>query len=309
LNNSLEFRDSKTSKFWFEKVNDAANFNEHSVEGIFDKLPISTLATLKRKVGNDFTAHIHFRTFADAIKGKTSEYCTIFYLGTAIHCHRNLLRLRDLDKRTALVKGDNNIVTTRGNHDYLYEAVFIMVINISENRQYRIPCPVRLQSLNVCDLNIGQAGNHSSNFPLSDISRCVTSELSYTIADGEINLLGENGILEKPELPEQMVKGRPQLVTEIPNKQRKVRSEFSRLLNHDYVLSCVSFSYNPLDDSVGVIFLEPLSQCLNGFEVLFSPKELEIWPIERMHRLYTRLKQFDSDYTTKNFNTSHQKPV
>lgn len=289
MNNSLEFRDSKTGKFRFEKVNDASNFNEHSIKGVFDKLTIGTLATLKRKVGNDFTTHIHFRTFADAIKGKTGEYCATFYLGTAIHCHWNLLWFRDLDKRTALVKGDNNFVTTRGNHNYLYKTMFIMVINISKNGQYRIPCPVRLQPLNVCDLIICQAGNHSSNFPWPDVSRGITSELSYTITDGEIDLLGESGILEKPELPEQMVKSRPQLVTEITNKQRKVRGELSRLLNPDHVLSCMSFSYNPLDDSVGVVFLEPLSQRLNSFEVLFSPEELEIWPIERMHRLYTRI--------------------
>ena len=166
--------------------------------------------------------------------------------------------------------------------------MFIGITNISEKRQRRVPCLIRLQTLDDCPLVVGQANAIAFNalgFSGSDIGWTSRFESRFTVIDGEGDAFVKSGILENPELPEQMVKRGTYVVAGISNEHRNLRRDVFKLLKPKYALSFITISYNIVTDLVGLTLQKLLHQVINDLEVFICSAEFEKRAIQRVHKL------------------------
>ena len=178
-------------------------------------------------------------------------------------------------KSTGLSNGDFEVCNAPDKGDDLNKTMFIGIINVSKKRKRRIPCIVRLQALNSCPLNGTQF------FDMSCGAFVVESDT--TITNGEGNGFVERGVLEQPQLPKQMVEGRPQVITDVSNEQRNIGGYIFDLFKPEDTLSCLSVLYNLVDNLIGLTLLYPLNQVINDFEMILCSAEFEERSIKRMH--------------------------
>jgi len=125
----------------------------------------------------------------------------------------------------------------------------------------------------------------SPGFSKSDVTWAVPYEYSFTIADGEVDSLVKVGVSENPELPDQMVKSRPQVVTNISDYKRNINRNGFKLLKPEYVLSLITINFNSIDHIVWITFKKPLNQVIQDLEMISCSAEFEKRSIERMHTL------------------------
>jgi len=160
--------------------------------------------------------------------------------------------------------------------------MFVGIVNISEKRQRRVPCLIRLQTLNDCPLIASQTnpvGPNSLGCSWPDILWTTFFESTFRIADREVNQLVKSRILENPQLPEQMVKSRTQVVAGVSNDHRKLCRDVFKLLKPQHAF----FLYNSVSDSVGVTLQKPLHQIIDNLKVFICSAELEKRAIQRVH--------------------------
>jgi len=199
------FRSAKTSKFGFEEGNSAGCFRKHSVDRFINNLSVSSLATLKSEVYGSMRLNTHLCATTESIEWYPSEYCAVLYLSVVDSLNRDLAWQRDFEQSTSSISGDTEFFDITNEKDNLGKSMFVGIINISEKRQGRVPCLIRLQTLDDCPLIVSQT-NHitSTAFGLygTDILWTTTLESTFTITDREVDRLVKSGILENPELPE-----------------------------------------------------------------------------------------------------------
>ena len=280
------FRSAKTSKFGFEEGNRARCFRKHSVDRFINNLSVRSLATLKSEVYGGIRLHAHLRATTETIEGYPSEYCAVFYLSVVDSLNLDLAWQRDFKQSTSSISGDTEFFDITNEGDNLDKSMFVGIINISEKRQRRVPCLIRLQTLDDCPLIVSQTNPIVSNalgFSGTDIPWTIASESTFTITDREVDRLVKSGILENPELPEQMVKRGTQVVAGISNEHRKLCRDVFKLLKLEHALSCITISYNIVTDSVGLTLQKLLPQVINDLTVFICSAEFEKRAIQRVH--------------------------
>ncbi len=281
MDKSLEHRHSKTGKLRLKERDGTKSFKQHSIERNVNKLSVCGLTTLKRVFDSGTRLHCHLRATTETIEGYPREYCAVFYLGIIDSLNQQSTRHRDLNQSSSRVSNDTDSFDFSHLNDDLDKAMFIGVINVSEERQRRIPCLIRLQALDSCPLDIGQ----SVFGTLSDVAGGISFEETFFIPDGEFDVSSEQRLSEKPKLPNQMVKRRPQVVADIANEQGKAGWDVFNLLKPEQALSCLSLSYKVIDDSIGLTLQEPLHQAIDDLEMFVCSVDFEKRAIERMHML------------------------
>lgn len=202
--------------------------------------------------------------------------------------NRDLGWQRDFKQSSSSICSETEICDVTNEEDNLNKSMFIGVIDISEERQGRIPCPVWLQTVNDCPLIVGQTNaiaSKSLGFSGSDIGWTSRFESTFAVTDGEGDALIKGGILENPELPEQMVKRRTQVVASVSDEQWKLYRDVFNLLKTEHSLSCIALSYKILVDSEGLTVYERLHQVINDLEVFICSAEFEKRAIQRVHNL------------------------
>lgn len=280
------FRSAKTSKFGFEEGNSARCFRKHSVDRFINNLSVRSLATLKSEVYGGTGLHAHLRATTETIEGYPSEYCAVFYLSIVDSLNLDLAWQRDFNQSTSSINGDTEFFDITNEEDNLDKSMFVGIINISEKRQRRVPCLIRLQTLDDCPLIVSQTNPIAPNalgLSGTDIVWTIPLESTFTITDREVDRLVKSGILENPELPEQMVKRGTQVVAGISNEHRKLCRDVFKLLKPEHALSCITISYNIVTDSVGLTLQKPLHQVINDLEVFICSAEFEKRAIQRVH--------------------------
>ena len=283
MDKSLKIRHSEFSKFRLKESNGTINFKEHRIKRDVNKLPVGSLATLKRKFDSGIRLHVHLRARTETIEGYPSEYCATFYLGMVDSLKTYLPRDRNFNPSLCSVGSNTDSLDITYKENNLNETMFVGVVNISEKGQRSVPCLIRLQALNNCPLNVSQ----SSYSIFADVPGNICFEETFTIPDGEFDVLSKQRVPEKPKLPEKVVKRRPQVIADITNEQGKFGGDVFQLLKPEQALSCLSLSYKVVDDSIGLTLQEPLHQVINDLEMVVSSAEFEKRAIERMHILYT----------------------
>ena len=280
------FRSAKTSKFGFEEGNSARCFRKHSVDRFINNLSVRSLATLKNEVYGGIRLHAHLRATTETIEGYPSEYCAVSYLSVVDSLNQDLAWQRDFKQSTSGISGDTEFFDITNEGDNLDKSMFVRSINISEKRQRRVPCLIRLQTLDDCSLIVSQTNLIASNalgFFETDILWTSLLEIRFRVTDGEVDELVKSGILKNPELPEQMVKRGTQVVAGISNEHRKLCRDVFKLLKLEHAL----FSYNIVTDSVGLTLQKPLHQVINDLEMFICPAEFEKRAIQRVHNSTT----------------------
>lgn len=285
MDKSLKVKRSQVRKLWLKERDGTKSFTQHSVDGDVNKLSVCSLATFKSKFNSDFRLHVHLSAPTKTIEGYPTQYCAVFYPSIVDSSNQYLFRHRDFEQSLSRVSGNSDALDITHEENNLNKSMFIGVINVSEKRQRTIPCLIRLQTLNSCPLNIGQ----SFDGILADVKGSIFFEETFFIPDGEFDVLGKQGILEKPKLPEQVVKRRPQVIADIANEQGKFGRDVFQLLKPEQALSCLSLSYKVTDDSIGLTLQEPLHQVINDLEMFVSSAEFEERAIERVHMLYSNV--------------------
>lgn len=265
----------------FKQDNTTRDFSNHRFNRWCNKLSIGSLTTIKGDVKDGLTVHVHLRPGCKTPMGCAGEYCATFYLTNSLDLIFNG-RYRKKDLCVRLVKLNPEFFNNRIDSNNSDKSMFIGVINVSEKGECFLPCLVRLQTLDCCPLNISQASD--SIFP--DVPGTLTFEKTFTVPDGELDVLIEGGAFEQPELPEQMVEGRPEVVTNIANEQGQVNRKIFNLLELENMVGCLSLIYNLRDDFIGLTISEPLCQVIISSEVILCSAEFEKRAIERMHMLY-----------------------
>ncbi len=278
MNKLFEFRDSELGEFGLKQFEDSSDLKNYSTQSRSNMFPIGSFASAKDKLDIGCRLHTHLRTKTAAIKGYPSNCCAIFYFDRLTqYLNGDSRRHRDFELGCNWGRSHYKPVNINHKTDNLNKTMFVTVINISENRQRRIFCPVRLQAPDDCFLSVGQS---------TDVSWGICVEGAWTITNWEIDIPIECGVNEKPELPKQMVKGRTEVVADVADEQRKVYGDGFHLLEPEEALSCLSLSLKTGDDFIGLSIIEPLHQFISSLEMVFCSVELEKRTIEGMHMLY-----------------------
>ena len=199
------FRSAKTSEFRFEEGNSARCFSKHSVDRFINNLPVCSLGTLKNEVYGGIGLHAHLHATTETIEGYPSEYCAVFYLSVVDYLNGDLAWRRDFKQSTSSISGDTEFLDIAHTGDNLHNSMFIGTTDISEKRQCRIPCLIRLKTLDDCLLIVSQTNPIASNalgLFGTDTSWTSRFERTFTVIDREVDALVKSGILENPELPE-----------------------------------------------------------------------------------------------------------
>jgi len=281
------FRSAQNSKFGFEEGNSARCFGKHRIDRFINNLSVRSLATLKSEVYSGIRLNAHLRAATETIEGYPSEYCAVFYLSVVNSLNWDLAWQRDFKQSTSSISGDTEFFDITNEGDNLDKSMFVGIINISEKRQGRVPCLIRLQTLDDCPLIDSQTNTIAPNalgFSGPDITWTITLESTFTITDREVNRLVKSGILENPELPEQMVKRGTQVVAGISNEHRKFCRDIFKLLKLEHALFCITTFYNIVTDSVGLTLQKFLHQVINDLEMFICSAEFEKRAIQRMHK-------------------------
>ena len=240
------------------------NLRNHSITRGVNEFRVCSLTPSSDMCLRVVRLHTHLRAPTETIEGYPSEYCAVFYTDIFQDVNRYPEWYRDLNHSPSLVGGNTNSVNISCKTDYLNETMFIGVINISKKGQRSIPCLIRLQALNSCPLNITQS--------FDGVPGSISFETVFSITDREEDNPVKRGFIEKPELPEEVVKCRPKVVTSIANKQRNISGNVFHLLKPEHALSCLSI-------------LEPLNEVVNDLEVVLCSAEFEERAVQRMHML------------------------
>jgi len=280
------FRSAKTRKFGFEEGNSARCFRKHSIDRFINNLSVRSPATLKSEAYGGIRLHAYLRATTETIEGYPSEYCAVFYLSVVNCLNRDLVWQRDFKQSTSSIGGDPEFLDITNEGDNLDKSMFVGIINVSEKGQRRVPCLIRLQTLDDCPLIVSQTNPIASNALGcygADIPSTIALESTFIITDREVDRLVKSGILENPELPEQMVKRGTQVVAGISNEHRKLCRDVFKLLKPEHALSCITISYNIVTDSVGLTFQKLLHQVINDLKVFICSAEFEKRAIQRVH--------------------------
>jgi hypothetical protein len=157
------FRSAKSSKFGFEEGNSARCFRKHSVDRFMNNLSVRGAATLKSEVYSGTGLHPHFCATTETTQRYPCEYCAIFYPGVVDSLDQDLAWRRDFKQSTSSICGETEVCDIADEEDNLNESMFIGIVNISEERQRRIPRFIWLQTLNDCTLIVGESNPLASD--------------------------------------------------------------------------------------------------------------------------------------------------
>lgn len=279
-------RSAETGKFRLAEGNSTRCFTKHSVDRFINDLTVCSLAALKSEVYGGIRLHAHLGATTETVDAYPSEYCPVFYLTFVDSLNRDSAWQRDFKQSTSSISGDTEFLDITNEGDNLDKSMFVGIINISEKRQRRVPCLIRLQTLDYCPLIVGQTDPTAANaFGFHGANICWTSrfESTFTVTDGEVDGLIKSRILENPELPEQMVKCGTQVAAGISNEHRKLSGDFFKLLKAEHTLSCATISDKSVNDSVGVTLQKPLHQIIDDLKVFIRSAEFEKRAIQRVH--------------------------
>ncbi len=288
LKESFKTRNSEAKELRFKKKDDALHFGKHSNNRIINNLSIRSITSFESELNNAPRVHLHIRTTTEIVDGYSIEYCVIFYFGIMDCLNGNLIGQWNLEQSIGSICLDTKAINVSFEENNLDESMFIGSINISEKRQRRIPCLIRLQELNECPLVLGQTeftGPQSSSSSGSDIPWTITFKDTFTITDGEINSFVETGVLDDPELPEQMVKCRTQVIANISDDKNGINGNFFPFLEPEHMLSLIVIDFNSVDNLIWVTFKKPLNQVIQNLEMISCSAEFEKRAIQRVHML------------------------
>ena len=234
------FRSAKAGKFGFEEGNGARRFGKHSVDRLMDNLSISSAATFKGEIYGATGLYSQLRTTTENIERYPCQYCSIFYPGVVDSLNRDFAWQRDFKQSSTCICSETEICDITNEEDNLNESMFIGVIDISEERQGRVACTIWLQTANDCPLIVGETDAIAPNTPGSsgsDIAWTGLFESTFRVTDWERDRLIKGRILENPELPEQMVKRRTQVVAGVSDEQWKICGDGFKLLKTEHSFS------------------------------------------------------------------------
>jgi hypothetical protein len=118
----------------------------------------------------------------------------------------------------------------------------------------------------------------------------------------------EGGLAYEGELPSQKVKRRPEIMGNLPNEYAPLIRETGRpTLNAETITSSFSIELGN-DNTVGIVFEQPLKGCLQGYDLALCPLDLNSWPIQRVHVLYSNHEREEDAKDTKGSRDTHTKP-
>jgi hypothetical protein len=282
MDKSFELRNSKLSEISLKKGDRSGDLKKHGIDRVFNNLTVRSLASLKNEVDKGMRLHAHISTTTETVEGYPCDFCAVFYFNIG----QNFLNGEngwhgDFEQGGIIVNCDFEAVNISRMIDDWDEAMFVGIINITKKRQCRILCPIRLQALNVCPLGISQPVD--SVFP--DVLGGISFEKVFRIPDRELDIFSEGRVFEQPELPEQMVESRPEVVANISNEQRKFRRDGFKLLKPEHAISCLSVSFDTISNSVGLSINKPLHQFVYSIDMISCSADFEKRAIKRMHML------------------------
>jgi len=279
---------SESGKLRFKKNDDAHHFGNHGFKRVINNLSVRSLTSLKSELQMATRLHLHFRTTTEIIDGYSIEYCIVFYLNFVDYLNGDLGGQRDLKNSISGISGETETIDFANEEYSLDESMFIGTIKVTKKRQSLIPCLIRLQPLDACLLVVSQTNPITSNalgFSRSDVPWAIPYEATFTIIDGEVDSLVKCGMSANPELPEQMVKCRTQVVADISDNKRNIVRNIFKLLKPEHMLSLIAINFNIIDNLVWVTFKKPLNQVINSLEMVSCSSEFEKTAIKRMHML------------------------
>lgn len=302
MDNSLEFGNPEFGKFRFKKSNTMSHFGNHGYNRVIDNLSVRSLASFKSELNMATRLHLHLRTKTQILDGYPVEYCIVFYLNIVDCLNWDMVGQRNLKYGIGSINGEAETFDFASEENNLDESMFIGTIEVTKKRKSRIPCLIRLQTMNDCPLVIGQTNSinpDSFGFSRADVPWGSTYESTFTIKNGEVDKFAEGGVLEKPELPEQMVKSRAKVVADISDNKRNIGRNSFKLLKPENILSCIAVSFNLIDNLVWVSFEKPLNQVTHSLEMISCSAEFQKTAIKRMHMLKYPYGE-ESEKNTKN---------
>jgi hypothetical protein len=158
--------------------------------------------------------------------------------------------------------------------DGLDDSVLVGVVNVMKQPQevgYRlVPSAVRLEPLDECYVTRREIlGKPESSFSAPIV---ITGG-----GDGEGQLIVGHRGLEQRQLPNQLIKGGPQVVRDIPDDYAPLLRRVGENVSPEDAL--VGLTVVIRHNSVRLIVSEALHSLLEGFEVRVRPVELETWTI------------------------------
>lgn len=289
MEKSFKFGVSELGEFRLKKSDDTGHFGNHSYNRVINNLSVRSLTSFKSELNMATRLHLHVRTTTKIIGGYSMEYCIVFYLDIVDYLNGDLVGQRDLKHSIGRISGEAETTDFPSEEYNLDESMFIGTIKVTQKRQSLIPCLIRLQTLNECPLVISQTNSiapDSLGFPRADVPWGGSYESTFTITNGEIDKFAKDRVLEKPELPEQMVKSRTEVVADISDNKRNIGGNSFKLLKPENILSCIAVNFNTIDNLVWVSFKKPLNQVTNRLEMISCSAEFEKTAIKRMHMLY-----------------------
>lgn len=288
MEKSFKFRNPEFGKFRFKKSNTTSHFGNHGYNRAIDNLSVRSLASFKSELNMATRLHLHLRTKTQILDGYPMEYCIVFYLNIVDCLNWDMVGQWNLKYGIGSINGEAETFDFASEENNLDESMFIGTIEVTKKRKSRIPCLIRLQTMNDCPLVIGQTNSinpDSFGFSWADVPWGSTYESTFTIKNGEVDKFAEGGVLEKPELPEQMVKSRAKVVADISDNKRNIGRNSFKLLKPENILSCIAVSFNLIDNLVWVSFEKPLNQATHSLEMISCSAEFEKTAIKRMHML------------------------
>jgi len=154
-----------------------------------------------------------------------------------------------------------------------------------------IPSLVWLKCLDACPETPIDALKKTQTISLTpELMDRVTFPVSpFSLPDkiyGESGVVIGLGVAQERKLPSQKVERRAEIVGNLPNEQTPLKREVrGTALNAEMIMPGFSVELGN-DNSVRILFEDPLKGHLQGCELALCPLYLSSWPIQRMHMLY-----------------------
>lgn len=219
--------------------------------------------------------HLHFGVAQD---GEHSDFCAIVHRTGSL---RMVEQLEGHDRMPGGVsKGGLGVCTSQS--DEAQSAVFINVVEMVENPVgvpfgRAIRSVVRLQPLDECCRLLG---NPAHNPRRSPFILFVLPENRFVLEDGEIRSRRGSAVVEKDELPSEVIQAGPEVVEAVPHEDAKAQG--GRLPDVKAVDVARAFSIALIDDLVRIAVHVGLVLPVERVEVFLCPDDFKSDPVERM---------------------------
>ena len=206
-----------------------------------------------------------------------------------------------LDPRPG-ASGTHNVPAYRSHDQNSDEAMLVGVVQlIKKNKgavQIPVPSLIWLKRLDSCPEIAGDTLQTSPLFALAGLERGVGSvpDLLGVVpveTDGEAG--AEEGVVGPREgkLPRETIERRAEIVRNLPDYDAPLIGQRGRPAPGAHIV-VASFSVElGFEDIIGISFKEPLDGIVQGYYLALCPLDLDSWPIQTMHEVYSYHEQRD----------------